>query len=141
MYLTCSSPTRIYKDLLAYIGNLPVCSSYVAGMFEHKCQYSRSYLPRIGDHRLYNISNIMLPTVHIDHSPFSFNSLGLFKTFGRGSEPNIVGKLRIFVGHSVHVPVCPFHVPVCPFHVPVCAFHGVSTVLLFLKNIGKRVVF
>ena len=44
MYLTCSRATRIYQDLLAYIG-------YFAGMFEHKCQYSRSYLPRIGDHR------------------------------------------------------------------------------------------
>ena len=52
----------------------------------------------------------MLPTVHIDHSPFSFNSLGLLNTFGRGSEPNIFGKLRIFVGSRA---VCSFLAMTC----------------------------
>ena len=83
----------------------------------------------------------MLPTVHIDHSPFSFNSLGLLKTFGRGSEPNIFGKLHVFVGHSVHVPVCPFmSFPRASVCVPQ-GVHGLSTVHLFLQNLGKRVVF
>ena len=67
--------------------------------------------------------------------PFSFNSLEPLKTFGRHSGPNIFQ--LYFVGHSVHMPVC-------PFKVPVCAFHGVSPVCprstYFWKTLERRVV-
>ena len=38
MYLTCSRATRIYQDLLAYMG-------YFAGMFELCCRYVRAQMP------------------------------------------------------------------------------------------------
>ena len=140
MYLTCSR-ARIYQDLLAEKkGILPVCSSYVASMFEHKCPYSRSYLPRIGDHRLIS------PTWCYQQST---STILHFRSILWGCWTRLVGALSRIYSEScafcwsqcpravMSVPRASMSFPRASMCVP-RGVHGLSTVHLFFCQILEK---